>query len=86
MGIVDDGADKGRVERMDAAFTLYQFHHDSADVILFSQGLDRFEVIRFGVDEAVQEGAEILMELILAAGVSVAIVRPWKLFFSVMIV
>ena len=68
MGIVDDGTDKGRVKRMDAAFALYQFHHDGADVIFFSQGLDRFEVIRFGIDEAVQEGTEILMELILAAG------------------
>ena len=68
MGIVDDGVDKGRVEGMNAAFALYQFHHDSADIILFSQSLDRFKVICFGVDEAVQEGTEILMKRILAAG------------------
>ena len=55
------------VEGMDAAFALNHFHHDSADVVFFAKLLHIVKIIGFGIDEAVDEGTEILMERVLAA-------------------
>ena len=55
------------IERMDAAFALDHFHHDSTDVIFFAKPLHVGKIIGFGIDEAVDEGTEILMERVLAA-------------------
>lgn len=42
---------------MDAAFALYHFHHDGADLIRFAQVFDVVvKSIGFGVNETVDEG------------------------------
>ena len=67
MRIFCDLLDVFLVEGMDAAFALDHFHHDGTDVIFFAEPLHIGKIIGFGIDEAVDEGAKVFMERVLAA-------------------